>query len=1757
MSIFFNFKPVFTSGIELPQALSLEFHFGKRKDAVVPDQFGGVELEDEFGGVIIEDEPATPPPPRFNDELIAALPERDRRQLELRSELAAERGRGEKLQAETEELARQEASIERFTPTGILNQPERFMRTFGGAANAPEMPERFQAGQPVFPIEAPQGTNAMAGLGQLGVGLLNTLQTPEMIVTAPAMINPVGRALMGMEMGKEIPGQIARGAEVVGDIATTPAEKVVATGEPIIAAGMTALLSGQGQVRIPPQIRATIEQSKTTLPKAAAAAEEAVVKKGATTVDLVVEEKLPTLKQTPFDTSGMTPAELLRHEKFIEGAFGEKPIEVTAKSAIQKAEGAGVELRQEAPAQEAPLKPRLVPVLETASGKLYPGPSHTKAAEAARAKINSDFAEGKITREEFIKELTEVLEADEAVDTQHKMLDLNTGKTVEQGPGRVQSFNLDPKETAANLRELQDKGIAAPKVEVAGQMIDRINQLPVEEAVKLNQRPEMYRELGLKPEDASALQKASDNAFARFEAFLDAGNEAAAQAEMGRGVFFNGAIEWANKKGPNYERGIAETAAPKEAPTPQLAAQGVGAIPENVPTARPATAQEGVGGSQKQPWQMSNDEFFDKVVSQRSSVVTTEGKVITGTDHGDARLRAEEMGLNVGKGEELGQRAGWKAFGQNILASELETGAARKRIIEQALKEGKPVPPEVLADYPNLQAVRQSESPQRAVAFLERESEAQGLGRSSLPPTVADVRAARPAAQWQLKPDPEAKHRQIVISKSGSNLGTVGLTPKGDWRVFGDPSPKRFKSAEAAADQLITDLHPGLGKQNPYFDRQSEAQGLGELSTPPTVADVRAQRARDTGAPPPVEPPKPSAAASPAPGPRGTLDDVYGIFETDPKPSPTIKQRVIKASEAFRTGLSSSFRPLNKLVEDVAKQYGLPLKKADLSGLFEQLKGSSGKAEADIYRFDQDVSKLVKGSEKDFNAHLFLRRSLDRLEQDAARGETRRAVSGYTIPELQSKLATLEAKLTPEQRASFKTAADSFQRHMDEALKLQVDSGRMSPEVYTAIKEGNQFYAPFKVMKYLEETARPAGTGRRIDTPASFVKAMEGIESPDFKLGDMLAAARQNISLSRVLAEKNKAMQNFTDLAALDTEGLFLKKLKSGQEAPQGMEAVNVFENGVQERYVVNPDVATAVQVHGPQSGTLLARIAGNIFRAGATTFNLPFQVSNLMADIPRQALVSKYGLRGVTDLVRYPLDFAESVFSSFAGNFGIKNKLYLDFLDSGVAGSTVQQYLTPDALRFKPETAQSKTKAFAKSVLNTIPEFTNAIEQVSKIVGVKRAMRFEGKETGAQLAREIPEAITEIRRFSGSPDFGRSGKWTDQARLNLLYMFFNARVQGTIADVGRLTGRDGAGMARKTWFKVGTAIGLPTVYVYLMNNSDEYKEDYAKRPEQEKRNYWLIPKDSFITNSTGEKMRDYWRIPKRESAKWVGNFVEAGMEFAQERDPKHFAEWGGTMLEEVFPVNIQGDTAQQRLESMGASLNPVIKAPLEVATGRDMYRHRNIVPKTMEKASPELQYTDRTAEVFKKLGEAMPDVAPEVFRSPLMLENMTKNMTAGLITQFLPRKPVEGRSDLENTPLGARFQAVPYTDSSEFDERMDKLERETADEQLTRFRNADKLLKENKDAGLKVLVQKSIAAHGPDRKQVEKVVDLWTAEQRGITPQERRIMALPTQQRAEFIIGELTGKTPEQRAALIRTYAIKRILTEGVAEQMIAQGFK
>lgn len=933
-----------------------------------------------------------------------------------------------------------------------------------------------------------------------------------------------------------------------------------------------------------------------------------------------------------------------------------------------------------------------------------------------------------------------------------------------------------------------------------------------------------------------------------------------------------------------------------------------------------------------------------------------------------------------------------------------------------------------------------------------------------------------------------------------------------------------------------------------------------------------------------------------------SLNKVEDVFKHPKASSLGIGRIASDSLESFRTGLASKFRPIDKLAQDIAKAYGVKTPKG-LSGIFEAIKGATGKAEADVYRFDRDVYKLIKGNELDFNAYMFANRGIDRLTQDAAdaaraasarsqlpvlrsavrnapsrqaqvaalrtykqtletaRIKPRRMVGNFTIPELRSALQQLEAKLGPDKMDKMRQASDNFQKHMDDALRLQVESGRMSQAVYNAIKSGNIFYAPFKLSKYVEMTNRPDVSGSRIDTTVDYTRAMEGIESIDFKLSDILAASRQAIVTSRILADKNNAMRKLADLAAFDVNGTFIKKLKTGEHPPERMMAVNVMELGKKYKYAVNPDVARAIEIHGKATQEGLSRflaLFASPFRAGATALNIPFQVSNLLADTPRAALVSKYGIRSVNDAIMYPWDFFHSLYSSITGDvIGLENKLFLDFLDSGTAGVTVQEHFTPSMMRYRPSTMTGKAKSFGKDVLFSLPHFAAAIEQTSKILGVKRAMRFHGVTSGKELAERIPEAITEIRRFSGSPDFGRQGRWVEQARLNLLFMFLNARIQGTTADLSRLFGADGAKRSAITWTRLLTAVGIPTILLSIFNRK-EHEEDLKKIPERDRSNYWIVFKgdDKFIKTDDGEVIKDYWKIPKRESSKWVANSIEAAMDFYWKRDPENMKKFAETMIEEVSPLNIQGESLQERFESSLSSINPILKAGIETATGRDMYRHRNIVPEMMKEGNtPELQYRKSTPAIFIKAADALPDIAPDAMRSPIMLEHLVKTMTAGLITQFIKKRDIEGRKDWEGNPLLARFQASPFSENKELEKQLKRLKGESVDDRIIRSRAIESVMDSHPNANPAQVVMAVMAEYSkvgnPDERLVRQTVDLWIAKKNGVTYQEKSIIALPVEQRAKYV-KDLIAKTPpmERRQVLIDLVK-KRILTESVAEEM------
>jgi hypothetical protein len=162
------------------------------------------------------------------------------------------------------------------------------------------------------------------------------------------------------------------------------------------------------------------------------------------------------------------------------------------------------------------------------------------------------------------------------------------------------------------------------------------------------------------------------------------------------------------------------------------------------------------------------------------------------------------------------------------------------------------------------------------------------------------------------------------------------------------------------------------------------------------------------------------------------------------------------------------------------------------------------------------------------------------------------------------------------------------------------------------------------------------------------------------------------------------------------------------------------------------------------------------------------------------------------------------------------------------------------------------------------------------------------------------------------------------------------------------------------------------------------------------------------------------------------------------------------------------------------------------------------------------------------------------------MIESLVRNLTAGMVTQFLPARPVKGRAGAENWAVLQRFQAIPYTDHADFVDAMEEMDREAADQQLNRQREAKAMIDANPGKNPGQFLPQQV-----DPKLAKEVLDEWIARQNGETADDRRLRALPTPQRAKYILQMLEPLNSEQKAQAMETLSKKRILTSRVYVEM------
>jgi hypothetical protein len=283
---------------------------------------------------------------------------------------------------------------------------------------------------------------------------------------------------------------------------------------------------------------------------------------------------------------------------------------------------------------------------------------------------------------------------------------------------------------------------------------------------------------------------------------------------------------------------------------------------------------------------------------------------------------------------------------------------------------------------------------------------------------------------------------------------------------------------------------------------------------------------------------------------------------------------------------------------------------------------------------------------------------------------------------------------------------------------------------------------------------------------------------------------------------------------------------------------------------------------------------------------------------------------------------------------------------------------------------------------------------------------------------------------------------------------------------------------------------------------------------------------------------------------------MEGTANFAFEQDPKAAMEVGLNMLENIAPVNIDGRNAMERFESFLSGINPVFKVPFEVATGRDLFRHRDTLSETEAKRSPENQFSETTPELYKGLGRAAAAVgAPEPLQSPKRLEQLLTGITGGAINQFATPKPLDDRSFFSDFLLTKRFFRSPWVNETETQKEITSLLRTQEDERFQLNQNAEKTLTELRGMPIAERTKEMYRLSREDPKLIEKVMKISADSKKGLTYTDRLALQLGVEngERAKYLLKKWQTVPQKERSTFLQQMKQKGVLTDRVWQQMRA----
>ena len=994
---------------------------------------------------------------------------------------------------------------------------------------------------------------------------------------------------------------------------------------------------------------------------------------------------------------------------------------------------------------------------------------------------------------------------------------------------------------------------------------------------------------------------------------------------------------------------------------------------------------------------------------------------------------------------------------------------------------------------------------------MKADIEASGFTENAPTPTTPTTAAATPAMQ-NVEDAKKAKEEKKKISELNEKINALNA---------------QVKAANSAARKAN-------GRAASAANKASKARARWSKASPaPAAAPVV------TATPPvPPAPPAPPAPTPPTPTPpvppTGT-----NVFDAE-----NLKDSPVTTFDKIKAALVARFAPLDALQSKLAEKIKGYKIKFRLARMYEAVAGSRGKAEARFTELSEQINPLILGVEKQFSELVFFFAAGTRIANGIDTFNNGRKM---TKSDVTSNIDKLRSDLIQSGNwAGVRQSLQIYKQSMDSMLDVMLESQLITKAEHNNLKKSEAFYAPF----IKTEVGQRGSRGGTADGQGGYspLASAKGQQDPDAKLRPALDAAleyytkvhsRADINAANLYLYELAKQANAPELARVDDTALIRE------------DAISVLVEGKLKQIVVHKDVAAAVAAI-PRSVNALSNITtamAALVRFGATTASIPFQFRNFFfSDMPNAAIVSEAGVRNPVDAINYIFAVWKAFKLAYAGNMGsgATPAGYLAAQKAGVLGGGLQASF---------EAVGGGRSGRKGDILNTIGDIGRVIEETTKLAVFQRLLDKAGVKNISEMTTEdAMNLIAEVRNYGGSPDFLRGGSLVKSANLTTLLIFVPATIQGNASTIGRMLDNVKSGAtkherdtARAALTRAGLFVGTATLAAYALNHlTKDYEDDFEKISASERRDYWMIPTDTLITSATGEKVRKYYRIQKRGITKMMASSIEDAMAYAKVTDQKHFNEMLAGASESILPFSVKGDTAEKKMMSAAASLNPLLKVFAEYMTGKDFYAGKQTVPRFMELASVDRQFGERTNENIKVM-------AGYLGMSPLKLRLALSGLTGGLSGKVLPDKPIEGDENGAANILG--LVRSGYKEDAD-KELIEEARQSAADRSVDRRREAVKFVDQREGAKLSDIYQEAAKKYGATQPDlVQKIKEILTGKSRGVTREDEVLIQLPPEERSGIIMTRLSRIPKDQQLDYVKGLYRKGVVTDATLVQLRRRG--